>query len=198
MHKTPCLAGIFAVSAGLLAGGVPAFADSVDNDGINAGNDNNLSLLPIQLCGNNIAVIGGVVSVLSPQANGCNNAPIIDHPIGGYPGITLPPKPTDPCDEWKLCGDIKPCDDVKPCDYFDPCDVHKPFGHDHEPFLHGHEPFGHGHGHGHEPFGHGHGHGQPCGEGPGGAVSAAQPGAARAVPTAPAPVAVRGHHAVTG
>ncbi|MDA3645946.1 hypothetical protein LZ318_15820 [Saccharopolyspora indica] len=84
MRKTACLAGAFVAGAGLLAGGVPAFADSADNDGINAGNDNNLSVAPIQLCGNNITVIGAVVSILSPQGNQCVNAPIVDHSDGDY------------------------------------------------------------------------------------------------------------------
>ncbi|MER7077612.1 hypothetical protein SAMN02982929_04300 [Saccharopolyspora kobensis] len=82
MRKTACLAGAFVAGAGLLAGGVPAFADSADNDGINVGNDNNLSVLPVQLCGNNITVIGAVVSILSPQGNQCVNAPIVDHSHG--------------------------------------------------------------------------------------------------------------------
>ncbi|KAA5836047.1 hypothetical protein ABT337_23295 [Saccharopolyspora hirsuta] len=85
MRRSACLAGAFVAGAGLLAGGIPAFADSADNDGINAGNDNNLSVAPIQLCGNNIAVIGAVVSILSPQGNQCVNAPIADHPEGKPP-----------------------------------------------------------------------------------------------------------------
>ncbi|MGP4019680.1 hypothetical protein [Saccharopolyspora sp. 5N708] len=57
-----------------------ANADSADNDGINVLNDNNLSVLPIQACGNNVAVLGAVVPILSPQLNKCVNAPIVDHP----------------------------------------------------------------------------------------------------------------------
>ncbi|KEI44700.1 hypothetical protein GU90_08570 [Saccharopolyspora rectivirgula] len=57
-----------------------AHADSVDNDGINILNDNNISVLPVQACGNNIAVLGIVLPLLSPQDVNCVNAPIVDHP----------------------------------------------------------------------------------------------------------------------
>ncbi|MCI2421617.1 hypothetical protein MOQ72_29705 [Saccharopolyspora sp. K220] len=57
-----------------------ANADSADNDGINILNDNNASILPIQACGNNVAVLGIVLPILSPQLNECVNAPIVDHP----------------------------------------------------------------------------------------------------------------------
>ncbi|MGW1681674.1 hypothetical protein [Saccharopolyspora sp. NPDC002376] len=80
MRRSACLAGAFIAGAGLLAGGVPAFADSADNDGINVGDGNNVSLAPTQLCGNNVAVLGAVVSALSPQVNNCVNAPVVDHP----------------------------------------------------------------------------------------------------------------------
>ncbi|MER7010057.1 hypothetical protein ABT324_01320 [Saccharopolyspora sp. NPDC000359] len=61
--------------------GTAAFADSADNNGINAVDDNNISAVPVQLCGNNVgAAIGVVVPVLSPQANNCVNAPVVDHP----------------------------------------------------------------------------------------------------------------------
>ncbi|TDD41576.1 hypothetical protein E1288_32200 [Saccharopolyspora elongata] len=63
--------------------GTAAFADSADNDGINAVNDNNVSAVPVQACGNNVgAAIGVVVPILSPQANNCVNAPVVDHPKG--------------------------------------------------------------------------------------------------------------------
>ncbi|MER7011112.1 hypothetical protein ABT324_06770 [Saccharopolyspora sp. NPDC000359] len=91
MRRSACLAGAFVAGAGLLAGAAPAFADSADNDGINIGNDNNLSVLPVQLCGNNITVIGAVVSILSPQANECVNAPILDHPQDVPPKLDPPP-----------------------------------------------------------------------------------------------------------
>jgi hypothetical protein len=75
---------VVGATAGLLALAPVANADSADNDGINIANDNNLSLLPIQACGNNIAVVGATVPVLSPQFNKCVNAPLVDHPKGGH------------------------------------------------------------------------------------------------------------------
>ncbi|APU17243.1 MULTISPECIES: hypothetical protein [Actinoalloteichus] len=74
------LAGATAAAAlGALAFGGPAFADSIDNDGVNAINDNQISAVPVQLCGNNVAaVIGVIIPVLSPQINDCTNAPQID------------------------------------------------------------------------------------------------------------------------
>ncbi|TDD49281.1 hypothetical protein E1288_20425 [Saccharopolyspora elongata] len=63
----------------MLAIGSPAFADSYDNDGINLLNDNNVSVLPIQLCGNNVGVLAIVAPIGSPQINKCVNAPILDH-----------------------------------------------------------------------------------------------------------------------
>ncbi|MDR7302723.1 hypothetical protein [Haloactinomyces albus] len=66
--------------AGLLALAPVANADTYDNDGINILNDNNLSVLPVQACGNNIAVAGAVVPLLSEQNTQCVNAPIVDHP----------------------------------------------------------------------------------------------------------------------
>ncbi|ASO22420.1 hypothetical protein FHR81_004223 [Actinoalloteichus hoggarensis] len=63
----------------LSLGGGAAFADSIDNDGVNAINDNNISAVPVQLCGNNVAaVIGVIIPLLSPQINDCTNAPITD------------------------------------------------------------------------------------------------------------------------
>ncbi|RKT83407.1 hypothetical protein SAMN05421805_105107 [Saccharopolyspora antimicrobica] len=79
LKKAAIVAG---AAAGLLALAPVANADSADNDGINILNDNNLSVLPIQACGNNVAVVGAVVPVLSPQLNSCVNAPIVDHPKG--------------------------------------------------------------------------------------------------------------------
>lgn len=70
------LLGAAAATAALLAIGSPAFADSYDNDGINVLNDNNVSLVPIQLCGNNVGVLALVAPIGSPQANFCVNAPI--------------------------------------------------------------------------------------------------------------------------
>ncbi|PRW64425.1 hypothetical protein [Actinopolyspora mortivallis] len=62
-----------------MAVGSPALADSYDNDGINILNDNNVSLVPIQLCGNNAAVLGIVAPIGSPQYTQCVNAPIVDY-----------------------------------------------------------------------------------------------------------------------
>ena len=69
--------------AGLLALAPVANADSEDNDGINVLNDNNVSVLPVQACGNNVAVLGAVVPIGSPQTVECVNAPILDHPSAG-------------------------------------------------------------------------------------------------------------------
>ncbi|RCW38491.1 hypothetical protein DFQ14_12236 [Halopolyspora algeriensis] len=80
MGKKTYFVGALAATAGLAMAGTPAFADSSDNDGINIGNDNNVSVLPTQLCGNNIAVLGAVLPIGSPQHNKCVNAPIVDHP----------------------------------------------------------------------------------------------------------------------
>ncbi|AOS65368.1 hypothetical protein [Actinoalloteichus hymeniacidonis] len=73
------LSATAAATLGVMMLGAPAFADSVDNDGVNAVNDNNISAVPIQACGNNIAaVIGVIVPVLSPQISDCTNAPVTD------------------------------------------------------------------------------------------------------------------------
>ncbi|GAA2819953.1 hypothetical protein [Saccharopolyspora taberi] len=80
MRKRTYLFGAVAVASGLLAGGMPAVADSADNDGVNVGNDNNLSVLPIQACGNDIAVLGIVGKLLSSSSTECTNAPVVDHP----------------------------------------------------------------------------------------------------------------------
>ncbi|MEU6268966.1 hypothetical protein [Saccharopolyspora shandongensis] len=77
LKKAAIVAG---AAAGLLALAPVAYADSADNDGINILNDNNLSVLPVQACGNNVAVLGAVVPIVSPQINNCVNAPIADHP----------------------------------------------------------------------------------------------------------------------
>ncbi|MGW1677816.1 hypothetical protein [Saccharopolyspora sp. NPDC002376] len=76
------VAGVAGAAAlGVVTLGTAAFADSANNNGINAIDDNNISAVPVQLCGNNVgAVIGIVVPILSPQANNCVNAPVVDHP----------------------------------------------------------------------------------------------------------------------
>ncbi|MER5389191.1 hypothetical protein [Saccharopolyspora sp. NPDC002686] len=79
MRTSTRLLGAAAAAAAMLAIGSPAFADSADNDGINLLNDNNVSVLPIQLCGNNVGVLALVAPIGSPQANFCVNAPIWDH-----------------------------------------------------------------------------------------------------------------------
>jgi hypothetical protein len=61
----------------------PAFADSANNNGINGLDDLNVSAVPVQGCGNNVAVIGGTVPILSPQGDQCVNAPVLDHPKAG-------------------------------------------------------------------------------------------------------------------
>jgi hypothetical protein len=66
--------------AGLLSLAPVANADSSDNDGINVLNDNNVSVLPVQLCGNNVAVLGLAAPIASPNHTQCVNAPIVDHP----------------------------------------------------------------------------------------------------------------------
>ncbi|MDI2032093.1 hypothetical protein QFW96_25960 [Saccharopolyspora sp. TS4A08] len=96
MRKTAYMAGALAVgTAGMVIGGTQAFADSTDNDGINIGNDNNTSVLPIQLCGNNIAILGAVVPVASPQNVVCAaNAPIEEGP--SEPPAEEPPTEVSP------------------------------------------------------------------------------------------------------
>ena len=79
LKKAAIVAG---AAAGLLALAPAANADSMDNDGVNVGNDNNISVLPVQACGNNAAVLGAVVPILSPQTAQCVNAPVVDHPQG--------------------------------------------------------------------------------------------------------------------
>lgn len=76
--------GVATTAAGLLATGVPAFAaDTANNNGVNIGNGNNVSVLPIQACGDNVAVLGAVVPVLSPTNTACDNASVADHPNAG-------------------------------------------------------------------------------------------------------------------
>ncbi|MEB3368339.1 hypothetical protein [Saccharopolyspora mangrovi] len=74
-------AGVAALSIVTL--GSTAFADTADNDGVNLLDDNNISAVPVQACGNNVgAAIGVVVPILSPQSSECVNAPVVDHPEG--------------------------------------------------------------------------------------------------------------------
>ena len=83
MRTAARIAGATGVAAtAMLALAGPAFADSADNEGVNVGNDNNISAVPVQLCGNNAAVLGAVVPTLSPQTPSCVDAPVVDHPQG--------------------------------------------------------------------------------------------------------------------
>lgn len=69
-------------AASLLALAPAAYADSAGDNGVNVLNDNDLSVLPIQACNDNVALLGGViVPVLSPQLAHCVNAPVVDHPM---------------------------------------------------------------------------------------------------------------------
>ncbi|QUG99576.1 hypothetical protein HUO13_01065 [Saccharopolyspora erythraea] len=167
------LLGAVALSSGLLASASPALADSADNDGVNVANDNNISVLPIQLCGNDIAVVGAVVKALSVTNTQCVNAPIVDHPSQetGDVNVVVPHKPKPEHEHHK----------PKPKPEF-PCAV-KP------PFLPGQLPCA--------PVAPG--PAAPAAPGAVSPVSQAQPQVqAAALPTAPAPSAVLGHVAVTG
>ena len=77
LKKAAIVAG---AAAGLMALAPVANADTADNDGINLLNDNNLSVLPVQVCNSNVAVLGVVAPILSPQTGDCVNAPVVDHP----------------------------------------------------------------------------------------------------------------------
>ncbi|MEV0704491.1 hypothetical protein AB0I53_42150 [Saccharopolyspora sp. NPDC050389] len=79
MRTSARLFGAATAAVAMLAIGSPAFADSYGNDGINLLNDNNVSVLPVQLCGNNVGVLALVAPIGSPQINNCVNAPIFDH-----------------------------------------------------------------------------------------------------------------------
>ncbi|GAA2778832.1 hypothetical protein [Saccharopolyspora taberi] len=79
------VAGVAGAAAlGVIALGSTAFADSADNEGVNLLDDNNLSVLPIQACGNDVgALIGIPVKILSGSHTECVNAPLVDHPKQG-------------------------------------------------------------------------------------------------------------------
>ncbi|MFI0470656.1 hypothetical protein ACH347_41895 [Saccharopolyspora sp. 5N102] len=165
VRKTAFRAVVLAASAGLLVGGTPASADSADNDGINIGNDNNLSVLPVQLCGNNVGVLGAVVPIGSPQNSKCTNAPIVDRPGADEPPADEPPAAGPPADE--------PPAGQPPAE----------------------QP----------PVGQPPASGPPAGKPPvvkppssGPTPSAGSQGGPEDLPVAPTPVAVEGHHAVTG
>ena len=76
LKKAAILTGVAAASAMAL---VPAaHADSSDDDGVNALNGNNISVLPVQLCDAN--VVGKLVNQDSFSKIKCVNAPVVDHP----------------------------------------------------------------------------------------------------------------------
>lgn len=82
MRSAARFAGVAAASVAMLGMASPAFADSADNEGINVGNGNNASVVPVQACANNVgAAIGAAVPILSPQHAKCVNAPVVDHPM---------------------------------------------------------------------------------------------------------------------
>ncbi len=71
-------------AAGLSSVAAPAFADSIKDEGVNAIDDNNASVLPIQACNDNVAAaVGIIIPVLSPADAHCTNAPVVDHPVAG-------------------------------------------------------------------------------------------------------------------
>lgn len=83
LSKARTITGIVAAAAGLVAIASPAFASDVDHNstynGINVGNGNNVQV-PVGICGNNVAVLGAVVPVLSPQSvDNCSTAVINQH-----------------------------------------------------------------------------------------------------------------------
>jgi hypothetical protein len=66
---------------------------AIGEDGENAGLPLNVgsasNAVPIQSCGSNVS--DAVVPVMSVQSNQCVNAPIVDHPADGTPGVNLAP-----------------------------------------------------------------------------------------------------------
>ena len=78
LKKAAIVAG---AAASLLALAPVANADTAAIDGVNPLNDNNVSVAPIQACGNDIAVAGAVVEIVNFERTNCVNAPIVDHPF---------------------------------------------------------------------------------------------------------------------
>jgi hypothetical protein len=93
VRKTTYLVGAVAVSSGLVATGVPAFADNI---GIDAGNGNQIGLGAVQVCGNAVTVVGQVASALSPQATACSNRASGGSPQGSSPGSPQGSSPGSP------------------------------------------------------------------------------------------------------
>lgn len=91
MRTSVRLCGTVAVSAASLALlAAPAFADSAGNNGLNLADDNNVSVLPVQICNSGpVNVLAVPVHLLSdsnsqsPQNVNCVDAPIVDHPSLG-------------------------------------------------------------------------------------------------------------------
>lgn len=81
LSKARTITGVVAAAAGLLALATPAFAADVDHNseynGINAGNGNNVQV-PIGVCNNNVALLGLVVPIGSPQTVGHCSTAVID------------------------------------------------------------------------------------------------------------------------
>lgn len=90
MRKKVCFVGIVSAAAGLFAA-APATAADQDNDGINVLNNSNISVVPIQACGNNI--VGPIVPVLSSQDVKCTQATIEK---GKDSAQQQDPRPNDP------------------------------------------------------------------------------------------------------
>lgn len=78
MRTTTRLAGVAAASAAMMAIASPAFADSAENDGINAANDNNIQA-NVPVCGNDISAVAVPLSLLSPEMASCTTGDVNDH-----------------------------------------------------------------------------------------------------------------------
>lgn len=85
MRNKARVAGVVvAAAAGMMALGAPAFAGEAhggvhhnhEYNGVNLLNENNVQV-PVGVCNNNVAVLGAVVPILSPQTAGdCSTAVI--------------------------------------------------------------------------------------------------------------------------
>ncbi|SFS73707.1 hypothetical protein [Saccharopolyspora flava] len=97
LRERSCWTAALTLGAGLVVGVLPASADTTDNDGINLGNDNNTSVAPVQLCGNNVGVLGAVAPIGSGQDVECTNAPVVDHPEAAE--VPEPPAEQPPAEQ---------------------------------------------------------------------------------------------------
>ncbi len=88
------LAGASAAAFSALLAFVPtAFGDSANDNGVNGGNGNNASVIPVQLCNDNVAAaVGVIVPLLSPTSAQCTNAPVVDHPVASGGSEQQPPE----------------------------------------------------------------------------------------------------------